>query len=125
AWTEDPRDPLASRLRAEREERRLAIINRITALADSPSFLVDAARGERLEAILTFAGIELGAVAAAAGGSTSEALEYAKTRARRLIHFQPGTSFTKRSLPGVRVFVLGPPKDERLIKKSDPSRSHP
>jgi hypothetical protein len=122
AWTEDPEDPLAIKLRAEREERRTTLRNRITALANTASLRLDAARAERLDAILAFAGLGLAAVN---GSDTSEALAFAKTRARRLLYFQPGTSFTKRNLSRVRVFVLGPPKDERLIKKSDPSRAHP
>ena len=32
---------------------------------------------------------------------------------------------TLPQVPGVRFFTLGPPRDEKLIKRSDPSKAHP
>jgi hypothetical protein len=113
AWTEDPADDLASRLR---EGRRVAL-QALRGLAGKLTGLNHAAAGH-VESLLGFFG-------AAGGSTTRDALNYlaghpSKPRLRYLRPAEPPLP-----LPGgdVRVFVLGPPHDERLIKRINPTRT--
>jgi hypothetical protein len=48
-----------------------------------------------------------------------------KDREAPIRYLRPGDQlFDVRGLRGIRVFVLGPPRDQRLIKRSDPSKRH-
>src|SRR5690606_15544354 len=40
-------------------------------------------------------------------------------------YFEPGDAVTAPGLAGVRFFVLGPPREEKMLKKDKPSSSHP
>lgn len=110
AWTEDPADPLASRLRAKRETalRGLHAAAQGLRAADGTS---------RLDPVLGFFG-ELGADGSPSG--LQSALEFVLSRGNTRYH-TPG----RPPLPlpgGARAYVLGPPRDEKLLLRSDPSR---
>jgi hypothetical protein len=114
AWTEDPSNPLANKLRAERRtaEEALRIAVNHLALAG------DAHTAERVDSLVGFFG--------ATSGSTRDAFDYAKKRAPggkpRYCH--PGEPpIALPELPNVRFWILGPPEDEKLIKKSNPSQN--
>lgn len=110
AWTEDPSDLLAARLRAKRETalRGLHAAAQGLRAADGTS---------RLDPVLGFFG-ELGADGRPSG--LQNALEFVLSRGNTRYH-TPGRP--PLSLPGgVRVYVLGPPRDEKLLLRSDPSR---
>lgn len=126
AWTEDPdpKNKLAKKLRKERAAKKANIKARLAALADGPAFRLDAERGGRIGALLGFLGIGLGAKEAGQGG-TKEAMDFIAKHGKKRSYFKPGTSFALADVPGVRVFVLGPPENEKKIKKSDPSKAHP
>jgi hypothetical protein len=48
-----------------------------------------------------------------------------KARDATIRYLRPGQQlFDFRGLRGIRVYVLGPPHDSRLIKRSDPSKAH-
>ena len=48
-----------------------------------------------------------------------------KDRDATIRYLRPGQQlFDFRGLRGIRVYVLGPPHDSRLIKRSDPSKAH-
>lgn len=113
AWTEDPADELADQLREKKKQaiRAVAAASRSLAAAGD-------SRSEPLEALLGFFG-DLGA---ASGGSTEDALEWVKGRKAKIRYLRPGELLSEL---GVRVFVLGPPHDRALIKRSDPSTRHP
>jgi metallo-beta-lactamase superfamily protein len=114
AWTEDPDDDLANELR-ERKKKRL---NGLVAAAK----LAQGKTAERLNALLGFEG-DLGA---AGSQTTGKALEWVKARDADLKFLRPGDQlFNLPGLEGIRVYVLGPPHDRRLIKRSDPSEAHP
>jgi glyoxylase-like metal-dependent hydrolase (beta-lactamase superfamily II) len=113
-WTEDPANELAGRLRARRRSHLRALAGAARSLR--------AAGGEGkagdLEAVLGFFG-DLGA-----DGRPSRiegALDYVLGRGRPPRYRTPGEVI---GLPGaaVRVYVLGPPQDEGLLLRSDPSR---
>jgi predicted metallo-beta-lactamase superfamily hydrolase len=112
AWTEDPKDPLANKLRAERQKAEEAL--RVAAIRLNEVGATD--QGNRVDSLLDFFG--------AASGSTADALAYAKGLAGKNLRFcQPGEPpITLPDLPKFRFYVLGPPKDERLLRKSDPAK---
>jgi hypothetical protein len=117
AWTEDPADPLAQELRAHKKQALRAVAaaaNHLAAGGDP-----DAAQtAEQLQGLLGFFGDQ----AAAGGGSTDAALEWVKARKAKIRYLRPGDLLPAL---GLRVFVLGPPHDRALIKRSDPSKAHP
>lgn len=125
-WTEDPKEPIATKLRKDREARKAMIKTAIAALADGSSLRLDSARSGRLDAILGFMGFGLALDDDAVGG-TKGALDFIAGQAKKQppLYHSPGTSFVRKEIPGVRIYVLGPPKDEKKIKKSDPSAAHP
>lgn len=113
AWTENPANDLANRLRA----RRRAHLQALTGAARSLRAAGDEGKAGALEAVLGFFG-ELGV-----DGRPSKiegALDYVLGRGKPPRYRTPGESF---GLPGcaARVYVLGPPQDEALLLRSDPS----
>jgi glyoxylase-like metal-dependent hydrolase (beta-lactamase superfamily II) len=118
AWTEDPGNDLARRLRARRERT----IQALHAAVRGFRSLGAAERAAALAGIVGFFG-ELGA-----DGRPSRiqsALEYVLGRGHPPGYRKPGEAL---QLPGVaraRVFVLGPPEDEKLLLRSNPSRRTP
>jgi hypothetical protein len=110
AWTEDPSDLLAARLRAKRETALRGLHAAAQGLrADDGT--------SRLDPVLGFFG-ELGADGRPSG--LQRALDFVLSRGNTRYH-TPGRP--PLSLPGgVRVYVLGPPRDEKLLLRSDPSR---
>ena len=74
----------------------------------------------RLDALLDFQG-DLGA---AATKTTAKALEWVKSREAQRSGScgRASSSSTCRGCAGLRVYVLGPPHDRRLIKRSDPEQ---
>lgn len=114
AWTEDPEDDLANELRSRKRKR----LNGLAAAAQ----LAEGKMAERLEALLGFEG-DFGA---AGTQTTGKALEWVKARDADVKFLRPGEEyFDLPGLGGIRVYVLGPPHDRRLIKRSDPSKRHP
>lgn len=114
AWTEDPQDDLANELRHRKQKR----LNGLAAAAQ----LAEGKTAERLNALLGFEG-DLGA---AGSQTTGKALEWVKARNADVKFLRPGEQlFDLPGLNGIRVYVLGPPHDRRLIKRSDPSKKHP
>jgi hypothetical protein len=114
AWTEDPQDELAAELR-RRKRKRLQGIAAAAKLAEGKE-------AERLDALLGFEG-DLGA---AGTQTTGKALDWVKDREADVKFLRPGDLLVDLpGLPGIGVYVLGPPHDRRLIKRSDPSKAHP
>jgi hypothetical protein len=128
AWTEDPKDELAKLLRLERQRKkeglRLAVERMRAAEADAGLVSANSSRpflpSEQVESLLEFFG-------AAGGASTSSALQAVRRYSRSEPRYcRPADApVTMPQVPGVRFFVLGPPQDEKLIKRSDPSKAHP
>jgi beta-lactamase superfamily II metal-dependent hydrolase len=114
AWTEDPTDALANQLRAERRTAENALRMAVNHLA----LAGDNDKAQLVESLVSFFG--------AAAGSTPEAMDYVKGRAPggNPKYCQPGEPPIEfADLPGIRFYVLGPPKDEKLIKKSNPGKN--
>ena len=114
AWTEDPQDELANELRRRKRDR----LDGLHAAAQ----LAEGKMAERLDALLGFEG-DLGA---AGTQTTGKALEWVKGHECDVKFLRPGEQlFELPGLDGIRIYVLGPPHDRRLIKRSDPSKRHP
>lgn len=113
AWTEDPDDKLATKLRKERK----AAQNALRMAASRLAVIGSTEAAQRVSSLLGFLG--------AKAGSTDEAFTYAKDLAKKSPRYcQPGEPpIELPTLPGIRFWILGPPKDEKLIKKSDPGKT--
>jgi hypothetical protein len=75
---------------------------------------------ERVNALLEFTG----GLGAASGRTTAAGMSWGKQRpGTEVRYFKPGDPPHRvPDVEGVRVYVLGPPYDRKLIKKSDPSK---
>jgi beta-lactamase superfamily II metal-dependent hydrolase len=118
AWTERPNDRLADELRTRRD----TAMRQIAAAAQACA-AVDARRSDRLTGLLGFYGdIAARGSSTTRGSTTASALQWLKEKAATTCYLEPGGRFEAF---GLGVHVLGPPRDEKMIKKSDPSRTHP
>jgi hypothetical protein len=113
AWTEDPKDKLASKLSSERRTAENALRMAVNRLALSGA----TETAQHVDSLVGFFG--------AKAGSTEDALNYAKKCAGNNLRFcEPGEPPIEiLELPGIRFWVLGPPRDEKLIKKSNPGKN--
>jgi hypothetical protein len=118
AWTENPSDPLAIKLKAERR-RTVAALNNA---AQRMRAAAPGSEGSLLE-VLGFYGPS--AVGAVGGHSTEEAMKNAIALSHRPPRYcRPVDDPVELTeLPGVRFFVLGPPQNEQRIKRSLPTKS--
>jgi hypothetical protein len=121
AWTEDPDDELAKELRKHKKKALDGIVA-AAKLADKGKTPAAQRTARQLDALLNFQG-DLGATGTK---TTAKALDWVKSRQPQPKYLRPGEQlFDLPGLPGLRIYVLGPPHDRRLIKRSDPSKKHP
>ena len=135
-WTEDPDDPLAQRLRADREAKKQKLAAMLMAMTERG--MAATPEAERLAGILGFFGIDftpgqaqLGmsrAMAARAQpgkakgrGDTGAAMDFARSLAPGRVHYRrPGEPpWQSDALDGLRIYVLGPPLEEAALRKAD------
>ena len=145
-WTEDPAHPLGRKLREERQESLgllARVVGRLDELAAEAEALGLGAResrreaqeARRIEEIARFFG-ELPPVAGPAAApraaellgadaddlpTTASQMDAVRRLGRRRRFHRPGTVVAD-ALPGVRVYVLGPPEDEELLLRSHPRK---
>ena len=114
AWTENGQDPQAARLGGERHSMRLALAASAARLRAGGD---EEVAGEVM-GLLEFFG-------AAGGRGTAAALDVVRTLTAAPRYCEPQDGPT--TLPGTqtRAYVLGPPRDEKLLKKYSPSKAHP
>jgi len=128
AWTEDRTDELARKLRRQRETARailMAVHDNMPAPAppdegDDESVGDDLGRGV-IEQVLEFLGhdVERGRRGARDLPSTGEIVEELKERAGKIRYLSPGDDLTlAHGAAPARVYVLGPARDEELLKRS-------
>jgi hypothetical protein len=117
AWTEDPDHPVAQRLRARKARKLNGIRAAVQRLRG-----VNAAVAGRIEQVLGFSAEDLGA---APGTRTlRDAIAWLATKAAAGPRYcRPGEVLALPGLSGVRFYVLGPPEDERLLLRSEPSKT--
>lgn len=112
SWAEDPQDELARKLRKQRLDLKIALhaaVARMRLAGDSSAAL-------EVTNLLDFFG---------AAGSTSDALEVVKGLVEKPTYCTPKDDPILIEGTDVRVYVLGPPPDEKLIKKYNPSKREP
>lgn len=116
AWTEDPADPLAAQLRNERKDAIAALQIAANTLRMSGG---EAAAGDAD----TIADM-LGFFGAAGSGTTSDALNKVKSMAS-VRYCRPSDPPIDLGNPAARIYVLGPPPDPKLIRKTLPGKNSP
>jgi hypothetical protein len=114
AWTEDPADSLATQLRQHRQQALRGLRMVAGRLAD-----VDALAAEQLRGPLSFFG-------AAGSQTTRDALDYLthhRSQPRIRFHRPGDPALELPEVPQARIYVLGPPRDSKLIHRSNPTKS--
>lgn len=109
-WTEDPKDPAAAGLAATRAKAIDALrlgVARLRLAGDGDS-------AAEIDSILEFFGT-------AGGSSTKDALEIVRTLSNKPPTYVRPTDAPVDLPGGARLYVLGPPLDPALLKKSSPS----
>lgn len=112
SWAENPKDSLAQKLRGERQALRIAL----QAAAARMRLGGDSESAEDVSNLLSFFG---------AAGTTTDALEVVKGLSENLRYCKPRDEPRKLEGTDVKVYVLGPPPDEKFIKKYNPSKKEP
>ena len=115
AWTEDPDDELAKKLRAEKGQALAALMLGLSHLHLSGN----SAAAEDLSSMVEFFG-------AGKGATTGDALEIVRGFNPQKIRYRrpKDPPEVPSELGGVRFFVMGPPPDESLLKRTNPSKSN-
>lgn len=135
AWTEDPDDADAARIRRDRQSRLEALQIGLAGL--KARFRAEGGDGgprlvEQSAQVLSFFGIDPDsgptspgglAAAAQAGGRTAAALQRLREATREPKYWRPGDQIELHATKGVRVYVLAPPTDPTLLRRSDPTRT--
>lgn len=111
SWAEDGKNSLARKLRGERQALKIAL----NAAASRMHLAGDSRGAEDVTNLLSF----FGAV------STADALEVVKDLSENLRYCTPKDDPVQIPGSDIKVYVLGPPPDEKLIKKYNPSKREP
>ena len=119
AWTEKPGDPVATTLRERKARALKRVVGAANRLAGARS-LGARRTAARINNLLEF----FGGFGVAGKRGTHAALEWVQGRIapKEPNYLEPGGE--PLSLPdvdGVRIYVLGPPRDLKRLRKSDPS----
>jgi hypothetical protein len=110
AWTEDPTDPLAKTLSQERSDA----LNGLRLSANHLRLAGDDDRAEMIGSLLEFFG-------ATGGSSTNDALEAVRQKVATPRYCHPLDPPVELTDPAARIYVLGPPRDEVLIRTALPT----
>ncbi|MEO8590249.1 MAG: hypothetical protein ABI432_12825 [Flavobacteriales bacterium] len=123
AWTEKKGDTVADAVRTELGKKKKKVEAEAVRMGASPGLRLNAVRSEAIEGLLGFHGLQLNATAGAA--KLEDIFADLKKRVKKQHCFLPHTVHTDTRLPGVKVFVLGPPRDVKKIAASDPNTRTP
>jgi beta-lactamase superfamily II metal-dependent hydrolase len=119
AWTENPSDAVARDLKTRNHLRLQAVHMALAQMANSPDPQLQA-YGQGVAALLGFFGGSAGAPTLAAfSEKTSEAMDAVIKRSPSPTYFKPGEIIRRDWLPGVRLYVLGPPLEKAMLKKME------
>ena len=126
AWTEKPDDPLAMELDKRRTRALNAVATTTQKLAGMAADGGAQRTAQRLRNVLEFwGGLGAGGFGAAGRRTTRTALDWVRKRTEPKApkYLEPGMApFDVPGCDEVRVYVLGPPRDPKLLKRSDPSK---
>ena len=112
SWAENKKDPLARKLREQRNALKIAL----QAAASRMRLAGDGSGAQDVTNLLDFFG---------AAGTTADALEVVKELSEDVRYCTPQDDPVQIEGTDVKVYVLGPPPDEKLIKKYNPSKREP
>lgn len=112
AWTEDPNDELANKLRSEHQALRMALASA------SARMRFGGGRDSTIDGMLEFFG-------AAGQGTTGDALKIVKSFCDRPRFCLPTDAPVQLDGIDARLYILGPPHDEEKVKRFNPSQAHP
>lgn len=115
AWTQDPKDELAKSLHEDYGQQLKAL----HAAAVGMKAAADDAGETRLKEFLSFDGDFLGATEKFSP-TTKEAMGLAVKLAAKAECWKPGKVIDD-AIDGVRVYVLGPPRDKDALKQTEPA----
>ena len=130
-WTEDESDPQVKALQAGRQRtvaalqaagRRLHELG-LAAAGDPKECARLAGAAEEVSNLLGFFGIE--GLLGAAGGTTRDAMRNALAMSGNVRFCKPTDEPYQPEGADWRIYVLGPPLDQKMLKKSDPSGRAP
>ncbi|QCI66701.1 MBL fold metallo-hydrolase [Phreatobacter stygius] len=113
AWTEDPADQLARELAGERD----TALRSLRLSAGAMRLAGGADEADEIDALIGFFG-------AAGGASTEDALNVVKALGP-IRYCRPSDPPVQLADPDARLYVLGPPHDRKLIRKTLPSTREP
>ncbi|MCP2158597.1 MBL fold metallo-hydrolase [Agrobacterium tumefaciens] len=137
AWTEDPRDEQANRLRQGRkaaiallEKSYNAFVARgYAAATERPDDVAVPSKRSPLDGlrnVMSFAGVGPGSLGAGSDATTGNILKTLKAKAAVVRYLEPGeNAFALAGLTYVQTYVMGPPRDDAMLRKSDPSKAKP
>ncbi|MBY5693632.1 hypothetical protein HFO41_33280 [Rhizobium leguminosarum] len=139
AWTEDPRDDQANRLRQGRKTAMALLeksYNAFAARGFAQEANLEEDQGEDggkhtspldgLRNVMSFSGIGPSSLGATAAATTAGILSDLKAKAQSVRYLEPGQDvFALAGLSYVKTYVMGPPRDDVLLRKSDPSKAKP
>jgi hypothetical protein len=127
AWTENPNDEVAKSLLDQRSQAKRTVSMAIERLG-----MLGAAgqqSAERLGTLMDFFEEERGTafVGAVNARTTEGAIKWVATRPGAKVHYRSPDEdpITLKGVEGVRIYVLGPPRDVTLIKRDLPSKRDP
>jgi len=112
AWTEDGKDELTQKLKNEKKNALASLRLGLSRL----QLAGDGNQAEELGGILDFFG-------AAKAASTSDALDNVRKMSPNLRYLRPGGDPIQPDGVTARFYVLGPPHDEKMLRKINPSAS--
>jgi hypothetical protein len=110
-WTEDVTDPLAAKLKAEKAQALAALRLGLSQMQLAGNADEEA---KELGGILEFFG-------AAKGASTADALDVVRGKTAKLRYCLPTEDPVEPAGTGARFYVLGPPHEEKQLRKINPS----
>jgi hypothetical protein len=122
AWTEDPADTFAIRLRRDRKKRKEKLAALVTNMGMQPESSSLKGLVDPIDRVLGFFGMENGKLkpeGKAKVGGTGAAMEFVSGLAPVRYCRPTDKPVTLPDVTGVRIYVLGPPADEKMLKKTD------
>jgi hypothetical protein len=129
AWSENPRNALGQRLRREREMKLNALESAARALTASGNSIRNGVAAQGIVSMLGFFGIsETADLTVVANGPkmgrTRAAFDYLRERrgVRKRYCKPTEEPISLEGVSGARVYVLGPPEDEAMLKRSAPTK---
>src|SRR5438874_2112766 len=113
AWTEDPSQDIAKEADKTKKLRLAAIGAAVEGLARSSDPADWTHAGEIAETLGFFGGA--GSVLGAVSVKTDDAMDWVTDPKRKRTFWSPGDIFTRDWLGGIKIHVLGPPKDKKQL----------